>query len=48
MSKQIRGNQKHFTLEDRICIENSLSKCYIFKNIAKYLCKDQITISKGI
>lgn len=48
MSKHIPGNQKHLTLEDRICIENSLCKGYTFKDTAKYLCKAPSTISKEI
>ena len=39
MSNYIPGNQKHFPLDDRIYIENSLNKGYSFKVIAKYLCK---------
>ena len=40
MSNYIPGNQKHFHLDDRIYIENSLNKGYSFKVIAKYLCKN--------
>ena len=38
MSKYIPGNQKHLTLNDRIYIENELSKV-TFKDIAAFLCK---------
>ncbi|KLU73800.1 MAG: hypothetical protein RHS_0275 [Robinsoniella sp. RHS] len=48
MSKYIPGNQKHFTLENRIYIENSLNKGCTFKAIAKSLCKDPTTISKEV
>lgn len=48
MSKYIPGNQKHLTLNDRIYIENELSKGTSFKNIAAFLCKDPTTISKVI
>ena len=40
MSKYIPGNQKHLTLNDRIYIENELSKGATFKDIAAFLCKD--------
>lgn len=48
MSKYIPGNQKHLTLNDRIYIENELSKGATFKDIAAFLCKDPITISKEV
>ena len=48
MSKYIPGNQKHLTLENRIYIENELNKGTSFKDIAKFLCKDPITISKEV
>lgn len=48
MSKYIPGNQKHLTLEDRIYIENELTKCTSFKSIAAFLCKDPTTISKEV
>jgi len=48
MSKEIRGNQKHLSLDDRIFIEKSLDSNSSFKEIAKYLCKDPTTISKEI
>ncbi len=41
MSKYIPGNQKHLTLEDRKYIEKSLNAGCSFKDIARYLCKDQ-------
>ena len=43
MSKYIPGNQKHLTLNDRIYIENELSKGATFKDIAAFLCKDPTT-----
>ena len=48
MSKYIPGNQKHLTLNDRIYIENELSKGATFKDIAAFLCKDPTTISKEV
>ena len=48
MSKYIPGNQKHLTLNDRIYIENELSKGTTFKDIAAFLCKDPTTISKDV
>lgn len=48
MSKYIPGNQKHLTLDDRIYIENELSKGTSFKDIARFLCKDPTTISKEV
>ena len=48
MSKYIPGNQKHLTLDDRIYIQNELSKGTSFKNIARFLCKDPTTISKEV
>ena len=48
MSKYIPGNQKHLTLNDRIYIENELSKGTTFKDIAAFLCKDPTTISKEV
>ena len=48
MSKYIPGNQKHLTLNDRIYIENELSKGATFKDIAAFLCKDPTTISKEL
>lgn len=48
MSKEIRGNQRHMSLEDRIYIEQALEKSMTFKEIAKFLRKDPTTISKEI
>jgi len=48
MSKEIRGNQRHLTLENRIYIEKGLDNGMAFKEIAKYLCKDPTTISKEV
>lgn len=48
MSKEIRGNQMHLTLENRIYIEKCLDNGMAFKEIAKYLCKDPTTISKEV
>jgi len=48
MSNSIPGNQKHLTLHDRQCIEDSLDQGLWFQEIAKFLCKDPTTISKEI
>lgn len=48
MSKLIRGNQKHLTLDNRVYIEKSLDNNVTFKNIGKFLCKDPSTISKEV
>lgn len=48
MSKEIRGNQRHMTLDDRIYIEKCLDKRMAFKDVAKYLRKDPTTISKEV
>lgn len=48
MSKDIRGDQKHLTLSDRIYIEQSLIQEDNFRTIAKHLCKDPTTISLEI
>ncbi len=48
MSKYIPGDQIHLTLKDGIFIEKSLNRNHIFKDIAKYLCKDPTTISKEV
>ena len=48
MSKYIPGNQKHLTLNDRIYIENELTKGTSFKDITAFLCKDPTTISKEV
>ena len=42
------ANQKHLILEDRNYIEQALNHGMTFKEIAKFLSKDPITISKGI
>lgn len=48
MSRDIPGNQKHLTLDDRKYIERSLNQGCTFKDIARYLCKDPTTISKEV
>ena len=48
MSKDIPGNQKHLTLDDRRYIERSLNQGASFKDIARFLCKDPTTISKEV
>jgi len=48
MCKNIRGNQRHMSLDDRIYIEQCLEKSMTFKDIAKFLCKDPTTISKEV
>lgn len=48
MSKDIRGNQKHLSLADRISIEKQLDANISFKEIARSLSKDPTTISKEI
>lgn len=48
MSREIRGNQRHMSLDDRIYIEQALEKNMTFKDIAKFLCKDPTTISKEV
>lgn len=48
MSKEIRGNQRHLTLDDRIYIEKCLDQDMTFKDTAKYICKDPTTISKEV
>ena len=48
MSKYILGNQKHLTFNDRIYIENELTKGTSFKDITSFLCKDPTTISKKV
>lgn len=48
MSKYIPGNQKHLSLQDRIYIQNDLSKGSSFKDIARFLYKDTTTISKEV
>lgn len=48
MSKQITGNQKHMTMEDRIVIEKGLDQKCSLRCIAIQLGKDPTTISKEI
>lgn len=48
ISKYIPGNQKHLTLDDRIYIQNELSKDTFFKGIARIICKEPTTISKDV
>ena len=48
MSKEVKGNQKHMSLEDRNYIEQALTKGMTFKEIAKFLRKDPTTISKEV
>jgi IS30 family transposase len=48
MSKNIKGNQKHMTFEDRYIIEKSLDRQVKFKEIAALLKKDPTTISKEV
>ena len=48
MSKNIRGNNAHLTLSDRIFIEQELNQRSTFYSIAKVLHKDPTTISKEV
>lgn len=48
MSKQITGNQKHLTMDDRIIIEKGLELKRSLRSIAAQLGKDPTTISKEI
>lgn len=48
MSKEIRVNQKHLTLDNRIFIEKSLDNGMSFKDISKHISKDPTTISKEV
>lgn len=48
MSKEIRGNQRHLTLDDRIYLEKCLDRNMAFKDTAKFLCKDPSTLSKEV
>lgn len=48
MSKQIAGNQKHLTMDDRIVIEKGLDQKRSLRSIAVQLGKDPSTISKEI
>ena len=48
MSKKVPGNGKHLTLSDRSYIESSIYKGKSFIDIAKYLCKDPLSIGKEV
>lgn len=48
MFKQIKGDHKHLTQDDRIYIEKSLDLKVPFREIAKSLLKDPSTISKEV
>jgi len=48
MSKQIPGNNRHLTADDRNIIEDGLKNSMNLKDIAKVLCKDPSTISREI
>lgn len=48
MSIEVKGNQRHMTLDDRIYIEQALEKGISFKDIGKFLRKDPTTISKEV
>lgn len=48
MSKDIKGNNKHLSLDDRITIEQSLKEGRSFRQIALELFKDPSTISKEV
>ena len=48
MSRNMPGNQKHLTKEDRIYIQNALDLGTSFKDIAHFLCKGPTTISKEV
>lgn len=48
MSKDVKGNRKHLTLDNRIVIEKSLDQRMSFKSIASNISKDPTTISKEI
>ncbi|MBK5247755.1 MAG: helix-turn-helix domain-containing protein, partial [Peptostreptococcaceae bacterium] len=48
MSKEIRVNQKHLTLDNRIFIEKSLDNGMSFKDISKHISKDPTTISNEV
>ena len=48
MSNLISGNQKHLTFKDRLYMKQALDKQTSFKDIACFLCKDPITISKEV
>lgn len=48
MSKNIRGNNSHLTLSDRITIEQYILQKATFREIARVLHKDPSTISKEV
>ena len=48
MSKLIKGNQRHMSLDDRIYIEQALEKSMTFKDISIFVRKDPTTISKEV
>ena len=48
MSKKIRGNGSHLSLDDRFKIEQYLNKKQTFKEIAKIVCKDPTTVSREV
>ena len=48
MSKQITGNQKHMTIDDRIVIEKGLEQKRSLRSLAAQLGKDPSTLSKEI
>ena len=48
MSKNIRGNNAHLTLSDRIFIEQEFNQRSTFYSIAMVLHKDPTTISKEV
>ena len=48
MSQNIRGNNAHLTLSDRIFTEQELNQRSTFYSIAKVLHKDPTTISKEV
>jgi IS30 family transposase len=48
MSKNIKGNQRHLTLSDRIYIEQELTQGSTFRSVASILHKDPSTISKEV
>lgn len=48
MPKQITGNQKHMTMDDRVVIEKGLDQKRSLRSIAAQLGKDPTTISKEI
>ena len=48
MCRQITGNQKHMTMDDRIVIEKGLEQKFSLRSIAAQVGKDPTTISKEI